>query len=95
MGVLLGILGGGVPPGSPNPPFFVREFFSRALLCERLEQATLQETTGIPACLPSPPRPCRRPKSIFSNPLKTIRSISLFLYARCLVIAKFFSVLNH
>ena len=55
MGVLLGILGGGVPPGSPNPPFFVREFFSRALLCERLEQATLQETTGIPACLPSPP----------------------------------------
>ena len=57
MGVLLGILGGGVPPGSPNPPFFVREFFSRALLCERLEQATLQETTGIPACLPSPPPP--------------------------------------
>ena len=57
MGVLLGILGGGVPPGSPNPPFFVREFFSRALLCERLEQAPLQETTGLPACLPSPPPP--------------------------------------
>ena len=54
-GVLQGILGGGVPPGSPNPPFFLREFFSRALLSERLEQATLQETTGIPACLPPPP----------------------------------------
>ena len=29
-----------MPLGSPNPPFFLREYFSRALLSECLEQAT-------------------------------------------------------
>ena len=74
-----------MPLGSPNPPFFLREYFSRALLSECLEQATGYPTgdNGHPRTSSPPPPPTPAVRLSQSSLIHLRRSVQFLCVLVC------------